>query len=178
MERLTSKDIDWQEGMKFAIVSKIDGNVDEQCAEKVTLNDSEFTRVGVYGYASIFHYVVERKAQKTVADKTPLEVEKQGVEWVNGDKCELENWDRGVFIGYLPDSNVACVVLVGDDDDDDKVICTLTSNISKPETPEQKAAKEREEKAKAWADKIINHNIYELAFYLVDAGVKLPTESK
>ena len=64
-------------------------------------------------------------------------------EWQNGDECEwLNGSGGGVFVGLLPHNNEIAVISQGE-----FTFNMLLSGLSRPETLEQKAAKERNDKA-------------------------------
>ena len=60
MERLTSKDIKWEDGATFAIVDKDSNSVNEQIDFNPNLCVEKWTQIGVFGYAGIYHYQVKR----------------------------------------------------------------------------------------------------------------------
>ena len=68
--KLTSKDIMWRGNFKWAVVEKGINTVAVQTEHNPRLNPHEFTTIGAYGYASIFHYTVERE------ELTPREFDK------------------------------------------------------------------------------------------------------
>ena len=58
--KLTSEDINWEYGCNCAIVRKADNVIEVQHEKVIELMLAKFTQVGLYAYASIFHYSVER----------------------------------------------------------------------------------------------------------------------
>lgn len=112
--------------------------------------------------------------------------DQERVEWQNGDECVYKG-AGAVFIGYHPSHPV----MVIDSDEFGLGMVPIeamgSEGLSKPESPEQKTEREREEKAKAlyaiagdgitnppWS--MLKKSCKEYFYKLVDAGVKPPSD--
>lgn len=106
-------------------------------------------------------------------------------EWRNGDKCAVDGYSY-IFVGVNPCNSEKCVLI----DEKGYFYSQYFSNISRPESADQKAEKEREEKAiklreivllsKGSADAALTvrgkRSIDFTISALIDAGIKLPSD--
>ena len=203
MKKLTSGEIDWTHDTQVcAVVIIKSGTVAHKSSSLPIYVDHDRFDVADFSYSNEFNYTVYREdAQTEKPTQEEADIDAQiaagavigklvaGDEWSNGDKCVWKHGHgSGVFVGLLPCDNTIAVVSQG--------AFTFNMNIeemSRPLTAEQKAAKEREESAKAifllktnkrkevYKDNYLAHtweNVRdeekEICRLLVDAGVKLP----
>lgn len=95
---------------------------------------------------------LERKMNDTQEIKTALEMSERDIEncnqheWENGDSVVFDMDCSGMFVGYLPKNKDMCVVY---QEEFNRIYSIKVSELSKPETPEQKAARERDEEIKS-----------------------------
>ena len=102
-----------------------------------------FGRFGNVDHAEVLDFITSKHGitkELTLSDLKPV------IEWKNGDDIEVRG-NRYKYVGLYPFNENLCICLANQDSD---IQCFSVDEIKKPESPEEKKKREREENAIAY----------------------------